>query len=435
MMPSGDLKAPQNLEAESAVLGGILDDHAALDVVLGILEPGDFYRESHRKIFRAMIDLHEQRKPVDLIMLNDALAAADNLEAVGGAAYIAGLHDSTPTAANIRYHAALVKRCADLRRQIEVFREALERAGNGLEDPAELAGVVASKLLSFRSAQSCGFISIQDIIVRGLKRIEAANENKSPLRGIPTGITSFEKQCGALRPGNLLVIGGRTSTGKTSLALGIARSAAASGFTSAFVSAESPLPEIAVRLLSQASGIENTKLSHGLLRDADFSRVMDSAARLADLPLFFLGGCQRWEIIKSFARGLKSRHSGLSLICLDYAQLLQAPTAEKKRYLEVSKISSESKALALELDVAVILLSQLSREQEKQADRAPKLSDLRESGSLEQDADIVFLLHHPKSDDESLVNIHVAKNRDGRTDVLPMRFDKRTVNFSDWIEG
>jgi len=154
------------------------------------------------------------------------------------------------------------------------------------------------------------------------------------------------------------------------------------------------------------------------------------------LPLWFLGGVQKWELIKAVVRGLKARHQDLSLVAIDYAQLLSVTTTEKKRYLEVSKISAESKALALELDIAVILLSQLSRDPEKQADRPPRLSDLRESGSLEQDCDVCFLLYQDKKEpDESRVYLNVAKFRDGRTDTIPMRFDKKTVSFSEWVEG
>jgi replicative DNA helicase len=431
-----NLVQPQNLDAERAVLGGVLGDNEALGAVLGILQPADFYREAHRKIFSAMLDLNEQRKPIDLITLSDTLKAGDNLDAVGGSSYLAALQESTPTAANIRHHAGIVKRCADLRRQIEIFREGLELAATTNDDPAIVASAIASKLMSFQSTQTTGFVRIDELVRRGLKRIETAYENNTPILGIPTGLNVVEKQCGAIRKGHLVVVGGRTSTGKTSLALCIARNAATGGCPSAFISAESPLDEITVRLLSQVSGVENSRLQYGLLRDADIRRVVDSAARLSDLPLWFLGGVQKWELIKAVVRGLKARHPDLGLVAIDYAQLLQATATEKKRYLEVSKISAESKALALELDIAVFLLSQLSREPEKNHDRPPKLSDLRESGSLEQDCDICFLLYHDKNrQDESLVYLSVAKMRDGRTDVIPMRFDKKTVTFTEWVEG
>jgi replicative DNA helicase len=215
----------------------------------------------------------------------------------------------------------------------------------------------------------------------------------------------------------------------------VGRHIAANGHGVAFVSAESPLDEITLRLLSQMTQIENIKLQNGLLRDAEISRLSMGAERLSNLPLWVLDKIQNWELIKSFVRGHRARHPDLAAVIIDYAQLLDARTNERRRDLEVSKISKESKAMALELDIAVFLLSQLNRDLEKQNERKPVLSDLKESGSLEQDADIVFLLSHDKSE-PGRVDLDVAKMRDGRAKVIiPLRFDGATVSFGDWIPG
>lgn len=423
--------APHNPDAESAVLGGILADNDGLGKVLGIIQAEDFYRESHRKIFAAYLDLNEQTKPIDLITLSDHLKSQDDLEAVGGATYLASLEH--PTAANIAFHAKIIRRSADQRRQIELGRELIQRAARAYEDPAVVASSIASKLLSFQSTQTSGFIRVDELVTRALKRIETAYESKTLLKGIPSGLNVFERECGAIRRGQLVVIGGRTSTGKTSLALCMARAAAGGGFPAAFVSAESPLDEITIRLLSQVSGVENTRLQYAALKDADLGRLANSAEHLFDLPIWLLGGVQKWELIKAVTRGLKAKIPELAIVFVDYAQLLDAKTEQRRRDLEVSKISAESKALAIELDMAVCLLSQLNRELEKQNEREPILSDLKESGSLEQDADVVLLLYRNKaSDDDTRVFIKAAKVRDGRTDIIPMRFDKRTVSFTDW---
>lgn len=426
--------APQDLTAERAVLGGILVDNESIGRVLGVLQPEDFYRESHRKIFRAMIDLYEEKKPLDLVILSDLLNARGNLEAVGGSAYIVSLLESTPTAANIQYHGELVKRGAYQRKQIEVLREGMERAYSSIDDPAVAAAETASRLLSLQNGHAKGFVHIAQLIPPNLKRIEQAVDSKTPIIGLPTGLTEFEARCGSIKRGHLVIVGGRTSTGKTSLGLCMARSSAVKGCPVAFVSAESPLDELTVRLLSQVTKIENVKLQRGILQDREIARLADGAGRLGELPMYLLGGVRTWELIKAYVRGLKARQRTLGMVVVDYAQLLSVNVAEKKRYLEVSKISSDSKALALELDLAVILLSQLSRDPEKQGNRRPMLSDLRESGSLEQDGDIVLLLYQDKKAQKDFVELICAKFRDGRVDTIPMRFNTEIVSFTDWVE-
>ncbi len=429
---------PQNLEAESAVLGGILLENEALVRVLQTLTPEDFYRESHGKIFQAMIELWNRKEPIDLITLSDYLNGRGELGEIGGSSYLASLAGTIPTSANITYHARIVKETSGKRHMIEILRDGLEQAYSYHDTLSTITSGLLNNISPFQNGDRKGCVHISDVLKDSIKQIEQAFESKTPV-GIPTGLTELEKRYGGFRRGDLVVIGGRTSMGKTSLATTMAKNAAQKGYPVAFVSAESTPAEIVKRMLSEASGIENIRLQNGILRDGDFRSLVAGAGRLEKLPIWFLGGTRSWDAIKAYLRGIKMREPELGLIVIDYCQLLSAPVSEKKRYLEVTKISSESKGLAQELDVAVLLLSQLSREPERQSEKRPKLSDLRESGSLEQDADLVYLLYWPfyynkTVDHENLTELDVAKNRNGRTGVVDLRFEKETVSFSDWVE-
>ena len=427
---------PQNLDAESAVLGGILFENEALAQVLQIVTAEDFYREIHGKILGAMIELWNRKEPIDLITLSDFLKGRGELDAVGGASYLASLTDLVPTAVNIVYYARIVKETSGKRHLIRILRDGLEQACSSPDTLSTLTSDLLNKISPFQNGDRRGLVHISDVLKESIKQIESAYESKTPV-GIPTGLKELEERCGGFRRGDLVVIGGQTSMGKTSLATTISKNAAEKGYPVAFVSVESSPTEIAKRMLSQASEIENIRLQNGILRDGDFSSLVAEAGRLGELPIWFLGGTRSWDVVKAYLRGIKLREPELGLVVIDYCQLLSAPVPEKKRYLEVSKISSESKGLAQELDVAVFLLSQLSRDPARHADKRPKLSDLRESGSLEQDADLVYLLYSPFYYDktvehENLTELNVAKNRNGRTGVVDVRFDKETVSFSDW---
>jgi replicative DNA helicase len=426
---------PQNLEAERSVLGGILRDNESIVQVQEILRAEDFYLESHRKMFQAMAELADRSAPIDLLILSDLLKAKGDIESIGGTASIAQLAEEIPTAVNIAHYARIVKRCSEQRSAISILQRGIEHARLSGADVSDVVATLTSQLLKLQGTTRQGF-HISELLPRCLKEIENAFHSKGRIVGVPTGLSEFELSYGGLSRGDLAVIGGRASMGKTSFATTIAKNAAEQGFTVAFVSAESPPSKIVLRLLSQASGIENVRLHTGILRDSDFGKLIAAAGRLADLPMWFLGGTRSWELIKTWLRGVKLRDPKLALVVIDYAQLLSAPVEEKKRYLEVSKISAESKGLALELNAATLLLSQLSRDIEKQSDKRPRLSDLRESGSLEQDADLVFLLFrewsYDKSKDRNDAELNLAKNRDGRTGVINIRFDEETLTFSDY---
>ena len=274
------------------------------------------------------------------------------------------------------------------------------------------------------------------------KQIEQAYERQDPVTGIPTGLADFDNRVGGIHRGALTVFAGRPSMGKTAIAVTIAKNAAEKGYGVAFVSAESPAPRIVQRILAGASGIENRDLMRGKLTDEEFIELTRQATRVTNLPLWLLDSDRSWDRIKAKLRALKLKEPNLALVILDYVGLLSAQLHGERRlerYLEIGRISSEAKGLAIDLDLGILLLSQLNREVEGRTSKKPKLSDLRESGNLEQDADLIGLLYREIYYNENarykdLAELEIAKNRDGCTGVIKLRFQEETVSFSDWVE-
>jgi replicative DNA helicase len=430
---------PQNLEAEASTLGAILRDNEAISQVVEIVRADDFYRHSHGKMLRAMIELSDRSEPVDLITLSDHLKARGELESVGGTAYIAALNENTPTAANVAHYCRIVKEAADKRNLLVALREAEEAIYSPTDDLLTIAGRLSSHLSRLQDGTKKLFMPIADVVVETLKRIEQAHARGSLVTGIPTGLRLYDQGLGGVHPGELVIIAGRPSMGKTAFAAGVAQSSSERGYGVAFVTAESPAHEIIQRLMARATGIENRNLRRGKLDDRDFPMLAARSGRLSKLPIWLLHSERAWDRIKAKIRSLKLREPTVSLVIVDYVGLLSAPVSKGgERYLEIGRISSEAKNLAVELNIGFILLSQLNREVESRADGRPKLSDLRESGNLEQDADVVGLLYREcKYNDKAprdKAELIIAKARNGDTGVIPLRFDDRTVSFCDWIE-
>ena len=430
---------PQNLEAESSVLGGILIENEAINRVLEVLTTEDFYRESHGRIFLAMIELYNRREPVDLITLSDFLKANGDLEAIGGSAYVASLANSIPTTANIHHYARIVKEKAQRRQLITVLRQAtnniFEDSG---EDSLTIAARLCSDLSSLQNGVPKGFVHVGNVVGKTIKQIQQAYERGSLISGTPTGLTDIDTRIGGIHPGTLWVLAGRPSMGKTALAVTIAKNTAEKGYGVAFVTAESPAPRIVQRMLAKASGIENINLLRGKLNDEELAELTKQTPHVGDLPLWLLDSDRSWDRIKAKIRALKLREPSLKLVIIDYIGLLNAPVPKGERYLELGKISSEAKGQAIELDLGIVLLSQLNRQVEDRTDKKPRLSDLRESGCLEQDADVVGLLYrevyyNQKTTYKDLAELDIAKNRDGRTGTIKLTFREETVSFSDWV--
>jgi len=429
---------PQNLEAESCVLGATLLETEALHLVKHHLDASDFYKESHAKIFRAINELVEQHEPVDLITLSDYLKVKNELEAVGGTAYVASLVDFVPTAANVESYAKIVKEKSLLRKLLAISRE-MQESVYSEQDPETIAAQGSSALVQLESSRPGGFVHVGKVMIETAKRIEAAHEKGSAVTGIPTGFRELDSRLGGIHPGELWVPAGRPGMGKTAFAADIAKGAATRGYGVCFVSLEMENPRVGQRLLSAATKIENRNLRRGLLADRDFPVIAAESANIGKLPLWLLDSDCHWDRIKSKIRSLKLREPNLSLAMIDYVGLISAPVRNGERYLEVGRISAEAKRLALDLHIGVVLLSQLNRDVESRSDKRPQLSDLRESGSLEQYADVVCFLYRDayynrETKFRDLAELNVAKNRDGVTGLLKLRFNEQTVSFADWID-
>lgn len=422
---------PQNLEAERCVLGAVLCDNGALYEVREQLTADDFYQMSHRQILRAMMDLGDKREAIDLITLSDTLAADDHLETVGGSVGLAELADFMPSAANIGSYISIVREQAMRREVLKAARQAQAEIHESTDDAETIRARLTSRLIR-QEGQEGGFEHISDVAGQTLKEIERASEGTV---GIPTGLRAIDITLGGIPRGELWIPAGRPSMGKTALAVSIARGAAERGYGVAFVTVESPSPKLVLRMLGERVGIENRDLRRGKIEELDYPRVVAAAGAIGQLPIWLLDRERSWERIKLKVRALKLRHPEIGLVVVDYIGLLSVSGA-KERYLQLGIVSSEAKAMASQLDVGVMLLSQLNREVEKQADKRPRLSDLRESGNLEQDADVVGLLfrehyYNDKAHPE-LAEFDIAKCRDGDTGVIKLRFQRNTTSFSDW---
>lgn len=427
---------PQNLEAERAILGAMLTDPSVVGDVAAVIEPGDFYFDSHRRVFESILALFNWGEAVDVITVDAALRCETGQRLL--AAELCQMAELALPSHAVHY-ARLVREAAHRRRLIEIFGQAQEDTYTPHEEPVALAGRVSAELSSLGIRTGGTFKHVSEVTTDVVKDIEKAATEKRQLVGIPTGFKDVDEKLGGFHRQDLIIIAGRPSMGKTALGATIAVGAAERGYPVAFVSAESPARKIGRRLLAAASGIENRDLLRGKI-DGRIGELVAAAGRVGALPLWLLEAERSWARIQAKLRAFKFREPRLALAIIDYIGLLSAPVPRGERYLELGKISSEAKALALELDLAVILLSQLNREVEARTDKRPRLSDLRESGCLEQDADVVGLLYRPSYYDPNftpydLAALDVAKNRDGATGVIRLRFDEQTVSFSDSIEA
>ena len=411
---------PQDLQAEKVVLGAMLIDPTVIPEVASVIDRKDFYFESHQKIYAAMLTLVDRREPVDLITVGAAL---------DGQVLTADIVGMTENAlpSHAKRHAELVKEKSQKRKILEAIRQTEEDIDSG-EDCLAIAGRLSSAISHLLEGGSKGFVHVGDVVDKTIKQIEQAYERQDLVTGIPTGLADFDNRVGGIHRGALTVFAGRPSMGKTAVAVTIAKNAAEKGYGVAFVSAESPAPRIVQRILAGASGIENRDLMSGKLTDEEFIELTRQATRVTNLPLWLLDSDRSWDRIKAKLRALKLKEPNLALVILDYVGLLSAQLHGERRlerYLEIGRISSEAKGLAIDLDLGVLLLSQLNREVEGRTDKKPKLSDLRESGCLEQDGDLIGLLYreiyyNEKAKYKELAELEIAKNRDGCTGVIKL---------------
>ncbi len=434
---------PQNLEAEISVLGGVLLENEALNRVLEILTPADFYRETHRKIFSAMIQLYESGEPADLITLSEVLKKRGELEEVGDIEFLNSLVNSVPTAANISYYAKIIKEKSIVRKLInratEIVSEGYGNPGGDVDDFLDRAERTIFEISEDRVRPS--FYPMREIIKSSFKTIEQLYEKRQLITGVATGFTRLDEMTSGLQPSDLIIIAGRPSMGKTAFALNVVQHAAIQGaLASAIFSLEMSKEQLALRMLCSEAKVDAHRLRGGFLSESDWPKLTRAAGALSDAPIFIddTAGITVLEM-RAKSRRLKAEHN-LGLVVVDYLQLMRGRRDVDSREQEISDISRSLKGLAKELNVPVIALSQLNRRVEERGDKRPQLSDLRESGAIEQDADVIIFLYrdevYNKSEDNpnrGKAEIIVGKQRNGPTDKFDLTFlDKYTCfeNFS-----
>jgi replicative DNA helicase len=434
---------PQNLEAECSVLGGILLENDAINQVLELLRPEDFYRESHRKIFRATIELSDRNEPVDLITLSDYLKGRNELEAVGGTAYLASLADSVPTAANISYYARIVREKSILRSLIST---ATDIATRGYEEQGSVEEFLdrAEKVIFDISEKKikASFVAVGDMIKDTLKTVEKLYERKEMVTGVPTGYEDLDRLTAGLQPSDLIIVAGRPGMGKTAFALNIATNAAFTGIGAAVFSLEMAKEQLVLRLLCSEARVNSSKVRSGYLGERDFPQLAKAAGRLHDAPIYIddTPAISVLELRAKARRLLRDRSKKVGLIVVDYLQLMRGMGNANNREQEISEISRSLKALAKELAVPVIALSQLNRRVEDRGDRRPMMSDLRESGAIEQDADVIMFIYrdevYNKSDDskKGVAEVIVAKQRNGPIDTVNLTFLSEFTRFENYTQ-
>jgi replicative DNA helicase len=433
-----DKLSPQAVEAEQSVLGSILIDRDAILKVADFLAPADFYRQQHAEIYEAMLALHGQREPIDLVTLGEELGRRDRLELVGGPPYLAQLMNAVPTAVHVEHYANIVERKAVLRNLIAAAGR-IAAVGYEEANDAEVA-VDRAEAILFEVSQRRGvggFQSLATLLGEAYDRLEYLHEHRGQILGIPSGLSQLDALLGGFQPSDLIILAARPSVGKTSLALNVAQHAAVrEGKRVAMFSLEMSKEQLALRLLSAESGISPRPLQTGFVDETDWSKIAQVMNDMASAPMWIDDSPALSVMeLRTKARRLEAEQHGVDLIIVDYLQLMQAstPTKEPNRVQEVSEISRGLKQLARELKVPVMALSQLSRGVEQRGSAEPRLSDLRESGALEQDADVVIFLYRegeqtPDSEVE-LVKAKVAKHRNGPIGEVPLQFRKANTRF------
>jgi len=427
---------PQNIEAEQSVLGSLLIDPEAILKVTSFLRPADFYRETHGLIYRAIMDLHERRQPADFVTLCDELERRGQLEQVGEPGYLTSLINTVPTSVHVEHYGRIVERAAMLRRLIsaasEISNMAYERADEEdriLDQAEQLIFGVAQRRIERE------LVPLGTILGEYYDRIEYLYEHRGETIGVPTGFIDLDKLLGGLQPADVIIVAGRPGTGKTSLALTAADYAARKhGLCIALFSLEMPSQQVVQRLVSGATRIESQRLRTGNIDEDELAKVTRAMGELSKTSIYIddTPAISPMEV-RGKARRLDAEHR-IDLIIVDYLQLMQAGIRMENRVQEVSYISRQLKSLANELNVPVLACSQLSRAVESRADKRPVLSDLRESGSIEQDADVVMFIYREEMYVEdtfkpNIADIMVAKHRNGPTGQVSLFFQKEQAKF------
>jgi replicative DNA helicase len=431
---------PQNIEAEESIISAILIDNDALLDVIETLGPEDFYRTAHQTIYEAITDLFDKAEPVDLVTLANKLKEKGQLEKIGGASYLARLVDTVPLAVNARHYAKIVRDKASLRRLIEksnaIVKRCFEERGDA-EDVIDFAESAIFEISEQKAQQS--FYPLSKIILGNIETLEEKQGNHSLVTGVPTGFSQLDNLTSGLQNADLIILAARPSMGKTALALNIARNAAVdANIPVAVFSLEMSKEQLSLRMLCSEARIDSSRLRGGFFSMEDWHRLTEAAGVLSECPIYIDDSPSLSAMeIRAKARRLKM-DKNIGLIIIDYLQLMQGRSSAERRDIEISEISRGLKALAKELELPVMALSQLNRMLEQRTDKRPKLSDLRESGALEQDADVVAFIYrdevYNKEEDNprrGTAEIILSKQRNGPTGDVFLSFLKSYTRFED----
>ena len=438
---------PHSIEAEQSVLGGLLLDNQAFDRVADLISGNDFYRDDHRRIWRHIAKLVEAGKPADVVTVSESIEASEDKDKTGGPAYLGALAQNTPSALHIRRYAELVRERAVQRRLAQVATEIAESALSGTgKDSGQLLDEAESKIFQIAESgarRDQGLLEIKPVLARVFERIDHLyhRDNPSDVTGVPTGFTDLDKMTAGLQPGELVVIAGRPSMGKTALALNIAEHVAVdNGLPVAIFSMEMSSTQLAMRMLGSIARVDQHKMRTGRLNDKEWGDLSDAMAKLHETPLFIdEGGALTALEVRARARRLKRQYSKLGLIVIDYLQLMAATGQGENRATEISEISRSLKAMAKELDVPVVALSQLNRAVDQRPDRRPVMSDLRESGAIEQDADVIMFIYREvvykpdlPEDQRGLAEVIIGKQRNGPIGTIKLTFLGQHTRFENY---
>jgi replicative DNA helicase len=437
-----DKLPPQNIEAEQSVLGAILIDNNALTATLELLTYEDFYKDSHRKIFIGMSELFDRNEPIDIVTLTDHLKRKNDLDVIGGSQYLTALAMTIPTSANIRYHCRIVREKAMLRGLLRSVTDIARTVYDGELDAEELIDYAEKTVFDLSDKRiKVAFSPLKDVIKDSFQMIEQLYDKKEMVTGVPTGFTVLDELTTGLQRSDLVIIGGRPSMGKTAFSLNIAQHVGVHMKEPvAIFSLEMSKEQLAFRMLCSEAMVDSNSIRKGFIKKEDWHRLTNAAGNLASAPIFIddSAGITILEM-RAKARRLKAEH-GLSLVIVDYLQLMRGRGNAERREQEISEISRSLKALAKELRLPVIALSQLNRGVESRTEKKPTLADLRESGAIEQDADVIIFLYRDevynkkKEDNKGKAEIIVAKQRNGPTGEIPLTFISHCTRFTNFTE-
>ncbi len=437
---------PHNLEAERSVLGAILLHNDAFNLAAEVIDSRDFFRDAHRRIFDKMVKLSERGDAIDLVTLKDELTRSGEIEEVGGPSYIAALVDGVPRSTNVEHYARIIKEKATLRSLIFSANKILATAYEAEEDADVILDQAEHAIFAIADDKvRDGFVSLRDLAQGSLETIEKLHARKELVTGVPTGFTDLDELTSGLQASDLIIVAGRPSMGKTSLVLNMAQHVGTkTNMTVGLFSLEMSKEQLFLRMLTSEARIDAHRLRGGFLGERDWGRLAQAIGTLSDAKIFIDDSPSIGVLeMRAKCRRLKSEH-GLHLVIVDYIQLMQGRGRFENRTLEVASISRSLKGLAKELSVPIVVLSQLSRAPESRSDHRPQLSDLRESGALEQDADVVMFIFRedqyadknaPPADTQGVAELIVGKQRNGPVGVVKLAFIREFTRFENLASG